>query len=395
MNTAHDPFILKLPLEIASIIFEYWCPTPELDPACFSHGIRKKVAAPLILGAVCRGWRIIAWSLPKLWTYVEVRLDRPAKLEFEIASEWLQRSKQLLISVQVTTFALGSIAHRIIQDFSTLKLDTHTSVTWTQVGSLEIGQCLDLLRAAPDLIYCKFYEVQTHDNVGQYSSVTNFLCHSKLQKLVFHGQCAHVAIEVFEKVSLPALEELEVDVNFDDLPTDALKKFFNRSARGLWKLTIFQAQINVTGFVSMLQKVPSLELLVLCPEVDTGFDLTEFLNVLGETAIRKGKVPKESSLLPNLREFRYWAWAPQDVDWQRVPQIFGPLLGLDNPRRRPLDGASFDLIGPLQELSEDDLNCLRPVRDAGIDLRITTKGSGWDYDLLEGAKREIRKEEEE
>ncbi|KAF9552184.1 hypothetical protein CPC08DRAFT_301574 [Agrocybe pediades] len=71
MNHAHSPIIRELPVEIACKIFK----------SCFSDGMWKKdgqpvakdALVPLKVGAVCRTWRQIAWSLPELWIVVVVR----------------------------------------------------------------------------------------------------------------------------------------------------------------------------------------------------------------------------------------------------------------------------------------------------------------------------------
>ncbi|KAF8891615.1 hypothetical protein CPB84DRAFT_1784101 [Gymnopilus junonius] len=40
-----------------------------------SRTFEDDIKAPLVLGAICRGWREIAWSIPDLWTYIDVWLD--------------------------------------------------------------------------------------------------------------------------------------------------------------------------------------------------------------------------------------------------------------------------------------------------------------------------------
>ncbi|KIM35590.1 hypothetical protein M413DRAFT_346572 [Hebeloma cylindrosporum] len=61
MNATHDPFILRLPPETASHIF--LLSMGERD-TCQVSG--DGLPTPFLLGAVCRGWRQLARSTPRL-----------------------------------------------------------------------------------------------------------------------------------------------------------------------------------------------------------------------------------------------------------------------------------------------------------------------------------------
>lgn len=79
-NAIHDPFIHKLPPEIASHILRLSLPTLKnrKDDAKGVHGqwqsILKEWAVPLKLGSVCRKWRELAWATPDLWTTLYIRI---------------------------------------------------------------------------------------------------------------------------------------------------------------------------------------------------------------------------------------------------------------------------------------------------------------------------------
>ncbi|PPQ65706.1 hypothetical protein CVT26_000323 [Gymnopilus dilepis] len=81
---------------------------------------REKGPTPLLLGAVCRRWRDVAWSDTRIWTSIHFSVDRPnLSQRCEIAKQWLLRSKPLPVSIQIHTVAenLGSQSSKILNDF--------------------------------------------------------------------------------------------------------------------------------------------------------------------------------------------------------------------------------------------------------------------------------------
>ncbi|KAF8958489.1 hypothetical protein BDZ97DRAFT_1762121 [Flammula alnicola] len=87
INLQHDPFIHCLPVEIASHIFTFY--VDDLWPT------RRR--APLRLAAVCKVWREIAFSTPRIWTSTAINLNPKQKIppQVELASQWLSRSGKL------------------------------------------------------------------------------------------------------------------------------------------------------------------------------------------------------------------------------------------------------------------------------------------------------------
>ncbi|KDR78756.1 hypothetical protein GALMADRAFT_137766 [Galerina marginata CBS 339.88] len=100
MNRSHNPIIHRLPPELPSYIFELCVP---INSPSTSSMIDIELCAPLIIGAVCRGWRQIAWSTPRIWTFISILLE-PQKfpVRYELAREWLNRSGQLPLTIHIT-----------------------------------------------------------------------------------------------------------------------------------------------------------------------------------------------------------------------------------------------------------------------------------------------------
>ena len=102
MNAIHDPFILKLPPEIASYIF--LLSIGERDDHHISYG-RVYLPTPFLLGAVCSGWRQLARSTPALWTRLVFNLPLPNSEFMEdlprLVEDWLERSGGLPLTLKV------------------------------------------------------------------------------------------------------------------------------------------------------------------------------------------------------------------------------------------------------------------------------------------------------
>ncbi|KAJ7030003.1 hypothetical protein C8F04DRAFT_1114995 [Mycena alexandri] len=95
--------VLTLPTEITSEIF-IWClpPTvPELDSE-FKNGPHSSLA-PLLVLWVCRKWRAIALSTPRLWTYLHLNLGEEM-LESEVETlinDWFCRAASCPLTFSV------------------------------------------------------------------------------------------------------------------------------------------------------------------------------------------------------------------------------------------------------------------------------------------------------
>jgi len=73
INYCHDPFTQRLPLELTSRVFALCLPQARVDISplnielLYNYSDRHR-SRPfnIVLGAICRAWRHIAWSTPDL-----------------------------------------------------------------------------------------------------------------------------------------------------------------------------------------------------------------------------------------------------------------------------------------------------------------------------------------
>ncbi|KDR78587.1 hypothetical protein GALMADRAFT_266050 [Galerina marginata CBS 339.88] len=101
MNRSHDPVVLRVPPEVAGSIFRFCMPENDALAAC-NREEKGILRAPLTLGAVCRGWRQLAWSIPHLWNTLAIHLKTlKHTTQCEIGEQWLARSGQLPLSIYI------------------------------------------------------------------------------------------------------------------------------------------------------------------------------------------------------------------------------------------------------------------------------------------------------
>jgi hypothetical protein len=98
MNASHDPFVLAFPPEISSHIL-------LLSKEEWGYSDVEKLPMPFLLGTVCRGWRQLVRSTPRLWTTLSFTLAKPTKISlFEAVRDWLQLSGGLPLTIWISKY---------------------------------------------------------------------------------------------------------------------------------------------------------------------------------------------------------------------------------------------------------------------------------------------------
>ncbi|KAF8879878.1 hypothetical protein CPB84DRAFT_285526 [Gymnopilus junonius] len=164
INRVHDPIIKRLPPEIISSIFQFRVRHIPFDTkASYDSSVEPiwaYITAPLILGAVCRGWRNIAWSTPGLWKSILVRLNStnlPWHVDFIRA--WLDRSGGLPLAVLVycdkqpklfeAVGAMASVINRQSSRWQILDLRLPSDIMSWFCGGLQSESILRSIRLEP------------------------------------------------------------------------------------------------------------------------------------------------------------------------------------------------------------------------------------------------------
>jgi hypothetical protein len=94
VNQHHDP-LAHLPVEISSHIFAIY--TEDVNSCFDPQSLHVERGGPLLLGAVSKLWRQVAFSTPHLWNTVNIHIlsNDNLRTKVELTKEWLARSREL------------------------------------------------------------------------------------------------------------------------------------------------------------------------------------------------------------------------------------------------------------------------------------------------------------
>ncbi|KAF9478918.1 hypothetical protein BDN70DRAFT_879415 [Pholiota conissans] len=97
VNRHHDRLIHRLPREIVSEIFEFCLPEDLMEAEFEGIPPKYSLSAPLVISAICRTWRAIALSAPRLWKTITIwSRFLPSAI---LVQNWIDRAGQLPLSI--------------------------------------------------------------------------------------------------------------------------------------------------------------------------------------------------------------------------------------------------------------------------------------------------------
>ncbi|KAK6966804.1 hypothetical protein R3P38DRAFT_3511982 [Favolaschia claudopus] len=352
LNSLHDP-MARLPLEIQSHIF-----------LCVDHTWDKPSTypdnAPMVFVGVCRLWRHIALSTPRLWSTISMNNLPRRACYAELCGKWMERAGTLPLSMSLEGSSLR-LARSGIQDLVyqyrdrleslTLKLDgTHTDVTGlgalvdvdgpfkalrkltissqvgVALGSAEDVGLLNMLRDAPNLSHLVmhnfFYEEEDPDDPDVQPLTLASLETLELgspQTFAFFASAGNSAA-ILQYLTLPALKDLHLSAL--DMSYDAFNAFLTRSSPPLeWlNLALHSGEWPDEVLSRSLRLVPTLTSLKISAWGTTSEDrFRPFFEVLASSR----------DVLPNLRKLTLWMRHSASVDYERIIRM------LDNRRSCP------------------------------------------------------------
>ena len=120
VNRHHDPLTRYLPVEVTSHIFTIY--TEDLNSA-FDPQNPIVERGPLLLGAISKSWRRIAFSTPHLWNTVNIHILSNDNLPMQVGltKEWLDRSGQLPLHLSVVHEDSNAVKSELLPLFNVLQ----------------------------------------------------------------------------------------------------------------------------------------------------------------------------------------------------------------------------------------------------------------------------------
>ncbi|PPQ90012.1 hypothetical protein CVT25_009652 [Psilocybe cyanescens] len=151
----------RLPLEIIAYMFEFY-----VNETASCLWLPQRGA--FLLGAVCQGWRHIAWTTPPLWTTLVFTFEETTtENRIQLAVEWLKRSGGLPLSITLHTYQgplenesllvpLIDIINQSLSRCGHLEIYGLTSLTWSRFTHIRGPSFLRSLRLSPAAIVTPF-----------------------------------------------------------------------------------------------------------------------------------------------------------------------------------------------------------------------------------------------
>ncbi|KAJ7678820.1 hypothetical protein B0H17DRAFT_1206590 [Mycena rosella] len=271
LNAVRDP-VSRLPLEITSEIFIQCLPSTS-TPQPGARGI------PMLFLNICNAWTNIALSTPVLWEAIHIKFPR-AKNFVQLLATWLSRARNRFLSLSLHG-TVGEGAATVVQGYAEKlrSLEIHSndadclevfeSMSCPSLEILEIrflrdargrtpryylSKTLDILRVAPNLVECTFYNLSTLDE-----STTGYLVLPTLRSLAFRQDCGYSNDKILKLLTLPALETLYLAMVICS-PED-VASLLKRSSQPLQKLILGRQYHRPSDFTQSdecLRLVPTL-----------------------------------------------------------------------------------------------------------------------------------------
>ncbi|KAJ7742777.1 hypothetical protein B0H16DRAFT_1890103 [Mycena metata] len=266
--------ILSLPVEVTTEVFLSCLPDEPVQPS-------EKVA-PMLLGRVCRHWRDIACSTPRLWAALLVRLWGGPSFEL-LVRLWLRRARAVPLSLTLEL----PYGHCFDSFFtgrgcfcpSSLPFTEH----WANLSSFHgicftPAECLDLLSLAPRLTHCEFNRIP----VGLLATPTStsHLLLTNLEHLELNPLSADIRplLLVLDWLSLPALRSLKISGAFMNPEAATFHSFLERAPSLQTFDGSFGGTVEHNGLVEILRK--ALRAMPLLTSLRLIADPTSIANIM-------------------------------------------------------------------------------------------------------------------
>ncbi|KAK7000412.1 F-box domain-containing protein [Favolaschia claudopus] len=391
LNSFLDP-MARLPFEIQSQIFVGLI-TNSYDP------IPDPEKVPLVLLGVCKLWRAVALSTPKLWAKIQME-DLPRGPDYsELCRMWLERAGSLPLSLTVHgSLWLEEPVQNLMKQYArrldalTLYLTTdrgvdtftrqmrlggfHSLKTATVTSECEtyfrlVNDWVQLLRSSPVLVKYSLENIMyavDEEHLLANPLPREPLIHSSLQELRLGDTQGHglwrvrgSSARILNYLTLPALTTLHLSCY--DITKDQFTSFLARSSAPLSSLSMVVPLLGwLPGVVpEYFQYMPNLTNLQLVLSNRSGYlPLIVFHEAM-----------RTPQFLPGLRSLTYFMVSGNNLDYQAL------IFGLTSRRDSALKSFHLNIVSddPNHDYSvdlpnEECMAALRGLVSEGMEIHV-------------------------
>jgi len=239
------------------------------------------------------------------------------------------------------------------------------NVTMVKLGTLNIGECLELLRQATHLVDFAVDLLPPEDSglpdLGEVFTASRL---ASWKVYIFN-----MADTLFSRLVLPSLVSLDLS---GCCSLDSLEHLLSRSMCPLQFLSFSEAGITPADVIPVLRATPLLKQLVFSKVLMHGLD--ELLDLLARTKMVSDFPQNPNTVfLPRLEELSFIKMREYLPPWHLVPSLFPPTSYLANTQYRPLRKLELyiDLDLNLKDyLDKDVVLQMQEIQQRGYDIII-------------------------
>jgi len=252
------------------------------------------------------------------------------------------------------------------------------NVTKVELGALNMGECLELLRQATQLVDFEVHSLMPEDS--DLLDLGDAVTASRLAS--WKVDIFYPVDELFSRLVLPSLASLDLNGYYS---VDNLIHLFSRSMCPLRSLLFSSDDITPADVIPILQATPLLRQLVFAHVPLRGLD--ELFDILARTKLVGDMSVATMAFLPHLEEISFIRLSDYPPSWRLVPSIFPPTRYSASNQYRPLRSVefrlSFDDLDVQDHLDKEVVLQILEIRQRGYDLNIWNKEDGTDIDLVQ------------
>ncbi|KAF8217121.1 hypothetical protein K438DRAFT_1748230 [Mycena galopus ATCC 62051] len=348
--------ILAIPVELTSEIFLYCLPAVDAQPST--------KLAPLLLGQICRMWRDIAYTNPRLWA--ALKISSWGRDGFQrLMQDWLRRVGSLPLSFDLTLpythcpfFKPAGYFRYCPCPSSSLFTDHFGHLSSFCGHNFTLSDCIALLVLSPRLIYCEFSSIS--GSFLRDPTTRVLLPDAEELALTVRGiSDTNCALLLLDSLTVPNLRSLSLACAFPRTTDNRFLSFLQRATR-IQTFSVHSFDTPVESITTILDAMPTLTSFELRAYAsNTAFDI---LRLLHESAI----------FLPRLQKLFLCVWQKLSSEDRFPPILLEALSSRWEAKYEITQLVDFRFLFPTDTLVDSKLlDGVSTLREQGMRIEVS------------------------